>query len=130
MIGVYEYATIVAVLMAMCYFKASAKLKISGAMRLSPSLFSIYLLHSQEFGFHDVRYIEEVVLEMGVPMILAYFVTAGIVFCICLIVDLPRRCLCWALRNPIRKWCSWVGSKYDCLINILSEKVVTSLKDV
>lgn len=66
---------------------------------LSPSLFSIYLLHSHvSVGFPLMKALENhLVGYMPIPF--AYFATAAIVFVSCLVLDLPRRAFS---RLPLR----------------------------
>ena len=56
-----------------------------------PSLFSIYLLHSHEFGFRLIMSFEDGLLNFGLPLFGVHIVSAVGVFSACLLLDLPRR---------------------------------------
>ena len=122
--SIFEYATIVAVLMAMCYFWMFARFKICvGVGILTPSLFSVYLLHSQAFGFVWMRHIEESLLDIGVPMLLAYFMTAASVFVACLVLDITRRVILRLFCRPIQRSCAWMDGKYEQFLELLTKKL-------
>lgn len=58
---------------------------------VTPSLFSIYLLHSHtNAGFPIMKALENALADR-MPVACAYFATAVIVFASCLLLDLPRR---------------------------------------
>lgn len=58
---------------------------------LGPSMFSIYLMHSHEYGWGYFKMMEDGLLANSVPMPFVYGLTAIVVFVACLILDLPRR---------------------------------------
>ena len=70
---------------------------------LSPSLFSIYLLHSHvTIGFPLMKALENRLAE-HMPVACAYFATAAIVFWGCLVLDLPRRILFWLVARTVSR---------------------------
>lgn len=69
---------------------------------LAPSLFSIYLLHSHvSIGFALMKALENCLVGY-MPVVLAYFATALIVFTGCFLLDLPRRAIAWSIDRYFR----------------------------
>ena len=66
---------------------------------LGPSMFSIYLIHSHGQAWGYLRNVEEWVLSAGVPLWLAWFATAAVVFAACVMADMPRRIVCAVLKR-------------------------------
>jgi hypothetical protein len=59
---------------------------------ITPSLFSIYLLHSrQAFGFEIINKYETYLVAQGIPLFAVYMIMTIAVFFICLMIDIPRR---------------------------------------
>ena len=56
-----------------------------------PSMFSVYLMHSHGLAWNYLAAIENGFLKSGVPLVFAYAFTAAVVFCTCVVGDLPRR---------------------------------------
>ncbi len=67
---------------------------MSKAVRaLSPSMFSVYLLHTNVFGFNMLRAAEDKLVGMGWNYYVMAFVVAVGIFVSCLVLDIPRRLL-------------------------------------
>lgn len=56
-----------------------------------PSLFAVYLLHTNEFGFSAIAQYVHVLMGHGLPRYVAYVTCALSVFVVCLLLDVPRR---------------------------------------
>ena len=70
---------------------------------LTPSMFSIYLIHAHGEAWGYLRQIEEQILNSGKFHIGMFLVTACIIFVISLIMDMPRRMFLWGIRNYFLK---------------------------
>ena len=58
---------------------------------LGPSMFSVYLLHSHEHAWKYLKVVQDWSLSIGMPLGIAYLVTAMTVFLVCILADVPRR---------------------------------------
>lgn len=86
--GWAEYSTPVALGLAAIMFTYGRKLHLGKFGQLiAPSTFAIYMLHSNRHFFVIMRYIEDLLLSMGVPLILAYLAVASITFFGCTLID-------------------------------------------
>lgn len=56
-----------------------------------PSLFSVYLLHTNSIGFELIARYCSRLMDMGLARYVAYLICALSVFAVCLCVDIPRR---------------------------------------
>lgn len=95
--GAGDYNSPFAVLLAASVFYFFERVDFGNAivsrivMVISPSLFSVYLLHSHSGGFGYMSKLMEYLLGTGVPLLMAYVIVAVVVFSICLLCDVPRR---------------------------------------
>lgn len=60
---------------------------------LGPSMFTVYLLHSHRHAFGYLTIVHDSLLRKGFSLVAAYLMTALIVFFLCVVADLPRRCV-------------------------------------
>ena len=80
-------------------------------MFLGPSMFTVYLLHSNRLGFDLMTRLEERWTDIqGWPLPIVYFSVAAIVFCVCVAVDLPRRLAVWGTRGLWSPLLAWVDA--------------------
>ena len=95
-LGLARYNSPIAVIMAFTSFTIFNSLRIPDwfgkrLIFIAPSLFSVYLLHSNEaVGFRIIR----VIIEWCNTGIAGCFVAAASVFVGCIILDIPRRVIC------------------------------------
>ena len=125
--GLYDYSTPVALALAAAYFIFFAKFKGGGHLcklsALSPSLFSVYLLHSQGFGFIWMKRCEQWLLAQGVPLFAAYFATALAIFFACLLIDFPRRAVCRFMARFIDWVCGKLDDAYESLLEWIASRM-------
>ncbi len=80
---------------------------------LGPSMFSVYLLHSNRLGFGLIRQAEDFLIDAhGWPILPAYLAVALPLFLACLLADLPRRFLAWATGWLWRPALAWLDAHY------------------
>lgn len=112
-IGMGEYASPFAVALAATCFLVFTRVPWPGwmgrvAVFLGPSMFTVYLLHSNRLGFDLMTRLEERWADIqGWPLPMVYFSVAAIVFCVCVALDLPRRLAVWGTRglwSPLLAW--------------------------
>lgn len=60
---------------------------------LGPTMFSVYLMHSHGYAWKYLTTVEEWFLNADIKLPFAYLLTALCVFCVCLVLDIPRRLL-------------------------------------
>ena len=60
---------------------------------LGPTMFSVYLIHSHGYAWKYLEVIENGFLNAGFGLPFAYIFTATSVFCVCVVLDVPRRML-------------------------------------
>ena len=65
--------------------------KCSWTRWIVPSLFSVYLLHTNNYGFMAIANIQEWLHGIGLPVVVLNMVSAIAVFCASLMLDIPRR---------------------------------------
>ena len=97
-IGFNDYNSPFALLIAGCVFllmKGCNMPKVAGRVCawLGPSMFSVYLLHSHGHAWRYLKGMQDGLIAHGIPLAGGYLLTALAVFAICVIADLPRRCL-------------------------------------
>ena len=73
------------------------------ATLLAPSMFSVYLLHSDGHdGFALITKFEQFLTGGGVNHYLACVLTAVVVFACCVLLDVPRRFVVWLMQKRSR----------------------------
>lgn len=64
------------------------------ALWLGPTMFAVYLIHSNRIGFWLIRQAEDLLIDAhGWPILAAYAIVAPALFLACVAIDLPRRLL-------------------------------------
>lgn len=58
---------------------------------MAPSMFAVFLIHSNCLGFGLMAKMEDMLCSAGVPMELSLLLTGGITFVACFLMDCPRR---------------------------------------
>lgn len=66
---------------------------------LSPSLFAVYLLHTNEVGLGSFKPLEACLVGWGVPAVGAWIAASVVVFLCACALDLPRRAFVAAVRR-------------------------------
>lgn len=83
------------------------------AQWLGPSMFAVYLLHSNAIGFRCIQWAERVLIDLrDWPVLAAYAVVALALFSGCLLLDCPRRVAVWATRPLWGKVLAWLDAGY------------------
>lgn len=87
--------TILFTVFLFCFFEGiQVPKKYAGTINLIvPSLFAIYLLHTNSIGFHLINKECDCLIQAGFCRYIAYATVALTVFAVSIIVDMPRRCL-------------------------------------
>lgn len=125
--GFGNYASPFAVIVSVCLFYFFKRMPLSSFGErlvniLAPSLFAVYLLHSNSIGFTLIKKIELCCLSgRG---IIGCAICSFIIFAGCLILDIPRRLFVWGIRNTINRLLCWVDMQWNTAENF----VVTILK--
>jgi len=106
-IGFGKYSSLVCIAIAGILFVLFSRLSIPhwlGALAafLGPSMFSVYIAHTNGIGFEWIRRIETLVVDRVGNVYLSYFVAAIILFVVCALLDLPRR-LAARIFSPVVK---------------------------
>ena len=106
-----EYSSPVAIATAALAFLLFRRIKLPTFVRkaiffLAPSMFPVYLLHTNAVGFTAIKAFQGTLSGCGVPVFLLIPLTAVAVFVSCICLDLIRRGIGW-LFNPALKrlWC-------------------------
>ncbi len=80
---------------------------------LGPSMFAVYLLHTNKLGIGLLRSCERMIYEScPIPFILVLFASALLVFAFFVAMDAPRRGFCRLFGRSIRRFCDWIDSWY------------------
>lgn len=67
---------------------------------LAPSLFSVYLIHTNVFGFSVITRLHVELADCHVPMVVSCICIAVLVFVVCCMIDIMRR----LLLKPVTRW--------------------------
>lgn len=68
---------------------------------LSPTIFSVYLFHANEFGYMHVNGILGMLTSQSVPLAMAFVMVIVWVFLLSVVLDLPRRFL-MSIMNRVK----------------------------
>lgn len=101
--GFYHYNSPFALLLAGSVFyllKQLPCINITSLMgrvvlAISPSMFSVYLLHTNAIGFKLLKDVEGNMIADGWNYYLMSLILAIVIFCGCILLDLPRRLVSW-----------------------------------
>ena len=116
-IGFYHYSSPFALMFAGAMFYLFKRLPqhriidVLGriAFILAPSMFPIYLLHTNVLGFEMLRMMEDYLISLGWNYYLMVFLVAAIIFSSCIVLDVPRRLVVGLLRkHKFWQWMSWL----------------------
>lgn len=107
-IGLGDYNSPFALVLAGCAFQLARTLHMPeklGALFiwLAPSMFSVYLIHSHGQAWGYLAAIEDALLAHGLPLPLAYVMTAACVFAVCVVLDMPRRFLAGIIARMCKR---------------------------
>ena len=91
---------------------------------ISPSLFSIYLIHTNQFGFEILCRLRTYLAEDYCPYPLACFITGVVVFAICLAIDMIRRILVFPCQGLIKRLTNVTDEFFDLCLEKLFRKIV------
>ncbi len=108
-IGLGDYNSPFALLLATCVFLLFKEFNIHKYLvniftLLAPSMFSIYLLHSHKEAFGYISILENKIFSFNIPLSLTYLITAVIIFCICVLYDIPRRIFAYLLGKVLCRY--------------------------
>lgn len=124
-----EYNSPFAVILAASFFAIFRKISVPTwigrcLLILGPSMFSVYLMHSDSFGFHLIKQLAATATETyHLPILVAYGLTALCIFGGCVIADVPRRVFVCALKRPIAWLFGVIDSGYDKIVNGLLSRL-------
>ena len=95
-IGLGDYNSPFAFCLAGCACVLFSRVKLPCALAktccfLGSSMFSVYLMHSHGRAWGYLKIVQDYLLGKGFPLVVAYLMTALIVFSLCVVADLPRR---------------------------------------
>ena len=111
--GLNLFNSPMAIIMTVCIFTVVLRLPrkiLLGRVWafLAPSMFSVYLLHTNYLMFSHITSMVDSIVNFGVARFLAFFVLAICMFIGCTLADFGRRVFSW-LINPFA---------YKCLVNV------------
>ena len=84
---------------------------------LAPSMFSVYLLHTNGFVFGKIRYCVDGLVETGCPRFAAFILLAIAIFLVCIGVDMLRRSVLRVFARVVDAVCAKIDSLYDTVIS-------------
>ena len=104
MLRISAFNSIVALGVAVGAFHMCKNIKLAKPFQdvvifLGPSMFSVFLLHSQPWCYNLMRDSVYGLTSRGIPQIFSFFIVAMAVFVAGIICDLPRRALIGRLRQ-------------------------------
>jgi hypothetical protein len=134
-LGVSSYASPFSFLVVAVVFynikKLQCNLFVSNLVRLiSPSLFAVYLLHSNGLGFRLIFKYTLLLSESKIPDIICGFISGVTVMVVCLILDLPRRAVVFLLRKKITWVLNLIDTTYDKMLLYVSKKISSLMKNI
>ena len=88
----------------------------SCAKLISPSIFAVYLLHANGFGYHVIKSLENRTIDLGVSLYPTYFLVAIVIFICCIVLDIPRRLLVMILKCRIELLLAAIDNLYSQII--------------
>ena len=103
-LGFGEYCSPIAFVIATGMFLLFEKIRVplfvgKTLAFIGPSLFSVYLLHVNAFGFEKINAFESYLLSRGCSLLVVYVVGLFAVFVVTLIMDIPRRIAVMLVRK-------------------------------
>ncbi len=84
---------------------------------IGPSMFAVYVFHTNFLGFTLIRRGEVFLEESGVMGLCGIFVTACAIFISALALDVLRRLLCWMFGHILRGCCDWMDFAYRKILD-------------
>ena len=106
--GLYHHNSPFAFLFAVSSFLLFADVRLPVPLKrcasyIAPSVFAIYLYHSTDIGFRIIGILERYFVDnVGLPIVVNHFVTGILVFVCGLLIDSPRRLMCFVLHARLR----------------------------
>ncbi len=83
------------------------------ALLLGPSMFAVYLLHTNEIGFPAIKHLEACFIgQYGLNSYLGVFITALLIFVACILVDSLRRGILLLLAPVLRSKLQRIDALY------------------
>lgn len=111
-----EYSTPVALLLSACALVCFKRIHVSFALNwLTPSLFAVYFYHTLKHGNRWLETALEGCLNIGMPLIAAYFIAGLVVFVGCVAFDVPRRLSLLPIKKPVVAVLSKIDRLYEGL---------------
>ncbi len=91
---------------------------------LGPSMFAIYLLHTNKLGIGLLSSCERFLYEnCPIPFILVLALSSFIVFMFFVVMDLPRRMFCRFFYQAIQNICNWIDNSYYQILLVLEKHI-------
>lgn len=102
-----SYNSPVTILFTVLLFLLFERIKVSESYRriinlIVPSLFAVYLLHTNSVGFELIEKVCKSHIVEGMPRYISYVMCVSLVFGGCLILDCPRRLLSRIMSRYVR----------------------------
>lgn len=103
-VGAGEYASFFAVALAGCCFYVFLRIPWPAwvgtvARWLGPSMFAVYLLHTNDVGFALIAGIERRLVDAGWSFDWVYPIVSLLVFVVAVALDFPRRAVVWCTQR-------------------------------
>lgn len=123
-VGFGHYCSPFSVIFVMIVFSYINKLRIAKwcekiVVLISPSVFAIYLLHANGFGYTIIRRLEDSLVASGVYIYGTYFLVSLVIFAGSLILDLPRRIVIHCIKDKLNLILGYIDKQYDKLFSII-----------
>lgn len=118
-IGFGKYASLVCIAIAGILFVLFSRLSIPKwlgrlAAFLGPSMFSVYITHTNGIGFEWISRIETMLVrDIGITIFPSYFAAAIAIFVVCVMLDFPRRLAARLFLPMFKKFARYLDDGYD-----------------
>ena len=121
--GFYHHNSPFAFVFALSCFVLFRKLRLPKVVErvcsvLAPSMFAVYLLHSSGLGFRCLGVFKSWIVNCGVVHpVVVWLACAQVIFIVGVVVDIPRRLICFIFRAHIKRICYWIDNIFFDRIN-------------
>lgn len=121
-LGCSSYNSPSQLVLAACIFTAFRRLpqKVAIALErhsfwmwLGPSMFAVFLIHAHKAWFDVLARVEAYWLDLGLHPAVMYMYVTVMIFCACIMLDLPRRILGTLFSRPIEILSRRIDAAYD-----------------
>lgn len=128
-VGLGEYASPFATGLAMVTFLLFRHTTVPTSLSrvvvyLGPSMFAVYLLHTNSVGISFLIDIQRALLDTGyVPLYLAFVLSALAIFVASVVIDMLRRAFCLVTRPLLSALCHSLDTLYGCVVDWLGRSL-------